>query len=53
MTPTEKLRLLQAAAKAALDAYEDRFESIQGHGNYVGPIDEEMKLLRAALEKAE
>lgn len=37
------------AAQTALDAYEDRFESTTGKGLYLGPIDEEMKALRAAL----
>lgn len=38
-----------ALAQAALDAYEDRFESTTGKGNFTGPIDEEMKALRKAL----
>ena len=38
------------AAREALDAYEDRFESTRGVGNYLGPIDEEMKALRKAFE---
>lgn len=42
---------LIALAQAAVDAYEDRFESLEGSGNYTGPIDEEMKALAAALSQ--
>ncbi len=43
-----------AAAQAALDAYEDRFESTtdKPNTNYIGPIDDEMKALRSALAAA-
>lgn len=44
------LERLRSMSQAALDAYEDRFESTTGKGNYMGPIDEEMKALREALE---
>lgn len=40
---------LEIVAQAALDAYESRFESTTGKGNYLGPIDEEMKALREEL----
>jgi hypothetical protein len=46
MTPHEKL---VDAAQRALEAYQYRFESVPRVGNYVGPIDEEMTALRAAL----
>lgn len=43
------MKRIEEAARIALDAYEDRFESTRGKGNYVGPIDEEMRALRLAL----
>jgi len=42
-------KALRDAARAALNAYEARFDSIRREGNYIGPIDDEMKALRAAL----
>lgn len=41
------------AAQEALDAYESRFESTKRTSHYDGPIDPEMKALRAALKKAQ
>lgn len=41
---------LLAAAQAASDAYTDRFGV--PHGNYVGPIDDDMAALRAAIDAA-
>lgn len=53
---TDDLRLrwveigaLARAAREAVAAYEARFESISGKGNYTGPIDEEMAALKKAL----
>lgn len=47
-----KYQNLRWDAQAALDAYEQRFASTTGVGNYVGPIDEEMKALRETLGKS-
>jgi hypothetical protein len=37
-------------ARTALEAYENRFESV--YGRYNGPIDDEMKALKAAIDRA-
>jgi hypothetical protein len=36
-------------ARTALEAYEVRFESV--YGRYNGPIDDEMKALKAAIDR--
>lgn len=45
----QELEILRNVAQQALDAYENRFESVVGKFN--GPIDEEMKALKQALEE--
>ena len=49
MSTTLRQRVVDRA-REALAAYEARFGSTKGEGNYVGPIDEEMIALRRALQ---